>query len=234
MSLRAKLNGVAKQDSSAAAARAKAAIRRLVLDAIGRERAHVFDAFAGSGQMHDAVWHAAASCTGCDLRFFRDPRRAFVADNRRVLRNIGLAQFSIFDLDAYGSPWEQVIIIASRRRLAEGESLGLVLTEGAGMKMKFGDLPLALTQLSGVRGQPGVARQQDAIIDRAILRAAAMMGGAVRQRWQADGRTGSAMRYIGLVIRGEMSGSLTTAALRSDQAAVQCGRTGPPCDQDGD
>jgi hypothetical protein len=55
------------------------------------------------------------------------------ADNRRVMRTVDLALFSIFDLGSFGLPWVQAIIIADRRRVAAGELLGLVLTEGAGL-----------------------------------------------------------------------------------------------------
>lgn len=132
MRLAAKLAGAAKQDSSPSAVRAKATIRHNVLTAIGAERAHVFDGFAGSGHMFGLVWRHAASCTGCDKRFFRDGRVAFVADNVRVLRAIDLGRFNVFDFDAYGSPWEQITIVLARRRLQTGESIGLVLNGRAG------------------------------------------------------------------------------------------------------
>jgi hypothetical protein len=44
----------------------------------------------------------------------------FCADNTRVLRAIDLSRFSIFDFDAYGSPWVQAVILADRRRVARG------------------------------------------------------------------------------------------------------------------
>lgn len=106
----------AKRESSNIGAKIK--IRENVLLAIGTDRASVFDAFAAAGELHKAVWHRAHSYVGCDLQFFRDDRMAFVADNRRVLRSIDLAQFNLFDLDAFGSPWEQAYIIAKRRPLA--------------------------------------------------------------------------------------------------------------------
>lgn len=182
----------AKRESSNIGAKIK--IRENVLLAIGTDRASVFDAFAAAGELHKAVWHRAHSYVGCDLQFFRDDRMAFVADNRRVLRSIDLAQFNLFDLDAFGSPWEQAYIIAKRRPLAIGERLGLVLTEGSALGVDF-------RRMAGM----GMGRGQDWLINRAVDRIAAMMHAAVVHRWQAVGKMGSRMYYIGLVLEGRLA-----------------------------
>lgn len=194
--------GPGKTDNNPQAFRAKVAIRRNVLAAIGADAA-VFDAFAGAGEMYSAVWKDAAHYTGCDQKPQRDGRLMFCADNRRVMRAIDLAPFSVFDFDSYGSPWVQAIILADRRRVAAGEQLGLVLTEGAGFAYKSNIVPEAIALLTGLRtGIVGLSKKQDAVIDRAIAGLARRMGCEIVKRWQAEGRTGSAMRYIGLVLRG--------------------------------
>ncbi len=204
MGMASHVKNLTKRNNTSVATSAKITIRRNVLDVIGADRAQVFDAYAGDGHMYRGVWSSAAGYIGCDLKFYSDDRKAFVADNRRVLRTIDLAPFNLFDLDAYGSPWEQLCIIAARRRLAAGESFGLVLTEGDGLKLKMGGMPIALSQLAGVRDKmPGLATAQSDIINRAIARIATMMGGTVTRRWEAVGKTGSAMRYIGLVLLGD-------------------------------
>ena len=121
---RFKRANIGKSDNTAEAEWAKITIRRNVLAEVGAEHASVFDAFAGEGRMHAAVWCEAARYVGCDTRFFTDDRPAFVADNRRVLRAIDLAAFNVFDLDSYGSPWEQAYIIA------RGASSGRVNASG--------------------------------------------------------------------------------------------------------
>ena len=190
-------------DNNPQAFKAKVQIRHNVLESM-TERVHVFDAFAGSGKMYDAVWKAAKDYTGCDLEWKRDSRRMFAADNRRVLRSIDLGPFNLFDLDAYGSPWHQAIIIADRRRVPPGELLGLVLTEGAGLSYKANVVPAAIAELTGLRtGVVGAfRRKQDAVINRAIAGLAKRMSCDVVKRWQAEGKTGAAMRYIGLLLRG--------------------------------
>lgn len=196
--------GGTKTDNHPQARKAKVVLRQNVLAAIGA-KAVVFDAFAGSGEMYSAVWKNAAAYTGCDLKPQSDGRLMFCADNRRVLRAIDLAKFSVFDFDAYGSPWEQAIILADRRRVKAGEKIGLLLTEGAGLGYRFNNVPQAISVLTGIRaGGVGMGRRQDDIIDRAIAGLAKRMHCTVEKRWQADRNTGGApMRYIGLVLTGK-------------------------------
>lgn len=54
---------------------AKVKIRENVLEAIGAEKASIFDAFAGDGLLWRRVWHRAGRYVGCDLRWVRDDRR---------------------------------------------------------------------------------------------------------------------------------------------------------------
>lgn len=198
-----------KTDTGLRAVPAKIEIRRRVLEAITPARAMVFDAFAGTGQMWAEVWQHAAGYVGCDERWHKDARCCFVADNRRVLRCLNLQPFTIFDLDAYGSPWEQALILAARRRLAPRERLGLVLTEGTWTKTRMGNgWPGALRQAVGIA--PHVAAVQhgltqtmhDDLIHRAVRAIARQMQGQLVRQWRAIGMTGTRMRYLGLILEG--------------------------------
>jgi len=191
----------AKTDNSGIGLAAKVTIRENVMAVI--DRPAVFDAFAGEGVLFRRVWHRAASYVGCDLTWFRDERLMFVADNHRVMRAIDLSAFNVFDFDAWGSPWDHVLILAARRPLAKGERIGLVLTEGSALKLKMGALPTGLVVLSAIRPRlDGAARAHDDIIDRAFAGMCRRMHCRIVKRWQARTRTGSAMRYIGLVLEG--------------------------------
>ena len=195
--------GPGKTDNNRQAFRAKVEIQRRVLEVVGRDVV-VFDAFAGSGEMYSAVWKVAKGYTGCDLKPQRDGRLMFAADNRHVLRVANLAEFSLFDLDAYGSPWHQAIIIADRRRVAPGELFGLVLTEGGGFAYKSNIIPEAIGLLTGLKtGIVGLSKKQDAVIAKAIAGLARRMNCTIEKQWQAEGKTGAAMRYIGLVLKGK-------------------------------
>lgn len=194
---------VQKLDNSEARVEDKINIRESVLAEIGSE-ASVFDAYAGEGNMHAAVWSKARHYVGCDLRMFMDHRKAFVADNSRVMRAVDLTQFNIFDFDAYGSPWTLVHILAHRRPVQPGEKIGIVLTDGSFLALKNGTPPKALMNTAGVKGKhQDMIRHIDEIISAAIVKTAQRMSCSIERRWQAIGIGRSMMRYTGLVLRGK-------------------------------
>jgi hypothetical protein len=179
----------------------KVEIRHSVMTWLTPERTHVFDAFAGSGEMYRQVWREAASYVGCDEKWHNDDRLCFVGDNHRVLRAIDLTPFTCFDLDAYGSPWDQFGIIAARRPLQPGERFGLVLTEGTWLKTRAKD------PVRGLRGAlprklvtPIPYSVHDALIARTLRSLVASMGGRIANTWIAIGETGAKVRYVGLVL----------------------------------
>lgn len=127
--------GGVKTDNNPAAFTAKVMIRRNVLSTVGKDSA-VFDAFGGTGKMYSEVWKDAGSYTGCDMKPQRDSRLMFCADNRRVMRAIDLTSFNVIDLDSYGSPWEQAIIIAELRRVAPGRAVRADPHRGRGLRLQ--------------------------------------------------------------------------------------------------
>ena len=135
-----------KVHNTPSATAAKVALRQHVLDRVSPAR--VLDAFCGGGVMYGAVWRKAKAYVPCDSARWApgDPVR-FVCDNRRLLRCLDLGDFNVFDFDAFGSPWEQVLILAARRRWGTGEKGGLVLTDGSALKTRWGALPAALAEL---------------------------------------------------------------------------------------
>lgn len=126
----------------------KIELRRKLLAAIPEPR--VLDAFRGSGVIAGKVYHSVASYTPCDMVWHRDGKPQFVCDNKRLLRHLDLREFNLFDFDAYGSPWPLVEILAFRRPLTCGETIGLALTDGSSMKARLGRMERALASLSGV------------------------------------------------------------------------------------
>jgi hypothetical protein len=196
-----RLSGVVKVDNHPRSEGDKARLRELVLAAVN---APVFDAFAGDGTMYRRVWHAAPGYVGCDLRWFaEDPRPAYVADNRRVLRCIDLNSFGIFDLDAYGSPWECALIIAGRRTVRPGERIGFALTEGTYTKLKMGAAPKALAELCGMKPHTvGLGQAFDDLIATALRGLARRMGCSIERLWRARGKSAAHVVYLGVVLEG--------------------------------
>lgn len=195
-----------KVDNNPQAFAAKVDIRRRVLRTLGTRDARVFDAYAGAGELYSAVWKDAAAYTGCDLRHVPmrgDVRLMFAADNKRVLRAVDLGAFNIFDLDAYGSPWEQALIIAERRRVAPGEVIGFAITEGGGIPYKANIVPAPVAILARLKpGIVGLNRKMETIVERCLVGVAQRMNCTIEKRWQARGKTGAAMLYTGCVMRG--------------------------------
>lgn len=203
------MKAFAKVHNAESGWKAKVEIRQRVLEQLGPAQCRVFDAFAGAGLMWSAVWRQAATYVGCDERWHQDDRCCFAADNRRVLRCLDLSAFNCFDFDAFGSPWEQAIILAVRRPpLRRGERLGLVLTEGTSLKTALSSeragLPAALRQAAGLTrtADVGGGRLHDELIARALAGVVRRMNGQVVKQWRAIGTTGAKMRYVGVVVEG--------------------------------
>jgi hypothetical protein len=138
-----------KRDNHPAALKAKVDLRLRVAAEI--EKPRVLDLFCGRGEMYRAAWRdVAIEYVGCDSRPWlpTDPPR-FVADNRRLLRSLDIGRFNIFDLDAYGAPWEQLELLAHWRQWNVGERGGLVVTDGGIAYGRFGGMPKALARLVG-------------------------------------------------------------------------------------
>lgn len=197
-----------KLDNNPQARAAKIDIRRRALAAIGADQAHVFDAFAGAGELYAEVWKDAASYTGCDLKYAPmrgDQRLMFAADNRRVLRSIDLAPFNVFDLDAYGSPWEQALIISARREVKESERVAFAITNGDGRAFTIRanlPLPYAIRELASLRGDvAGVGKNADQIQDRILVGLAKRMRCRIEKRWQARGKTALVLYTAVVMVR---------------------------------
>lgn len=182
--------GPSNKENHPSAKLAKIELRRSVLDAIGAEKCRVLDCFAGSGNMWKAVWVDAAGHVGCDQRWLpKSEHRAFVCDNRRLLRCLDLSDWNVFDLDARGSPWEQAVILAARRKLSAGEAVGLVLTDGTMMQAKLGKVERNLARLAGVSPDlAGAHRQWERLTRAALYSLARQMGGEVSRLWVAEDR----------------------------------------------
>ena len=185
----------------------KADMRRRLLTAV--RPARVLDCCAGvEGVMHREAWHAADAYLGIDLGWRQwDPRPRMVCDNRVALRTLDLAAWNVFDVDTYGHPWEQLIILAARRRWARGEVGGVAAT--IPLSGGWGGTSAALAELLG---QPAICMHGMSL---AVVEEAAMAGvraflarAGVRatRQWKAGRASGTgkqAMLYTALVFEGK-------------------------------
>lgn len=173
---------MAKVENNAKGKVAKIALRQRAF-AFVREagEVRVFDAFAGSGTMWREVWKRADAYVGCDVRPIYDVQRAlFVCECERVMRAIDLAAFNVFDLDAFGSPWLQAYILSARRRLAPGERVAVLTTDGAKLHARFNNhLEPCFAHLAGQQadGAVGLHAQWPGLTSAALTRVGELMGG---------------------------------------------------------
>lgn len=146
-------HGWMADDNRPHALETKFQLRRQALELIGADNAHVLEVFAGQhGRMHAEVWHQAKSCTGLDIHFeLSDPRTRYVGDSLRLLRQIELSAYNIFDIDPWGDPWHALYLIAKRRVWKSGERVCLTVTDGAWMKLRTGEVTAGVIGLVGVR-----------------------------------------------------------------------------------
>ena len=182
---------------------AKVAMRQRILEQV--KPANVLDLFCGHRTLWRQVWQFAENYVGCDARPWEltEPAR-FVCDNRRLLRCLDLSAFNVFDLDAFGSPWEQVIILAARRKWAAGERGALVVTDGSTLKTRWGQLPRALALLIGVsETKMGATTTGAEEIRRIALAGFARRSGVkILRHWEATGPRPACLYYAAMCFEG--------------------------------
>ena len=127
------------------------------------------------------------------------------ARNLRLLRALDLERFNVFDLDAYGAPWDAATILAARRALAEGETVGLALTDGAMMKARLGGVAHSMAFLAGVSPTlPGAYRDWERLTRAALAEMARRMGGDLVDMRAAD-QSARCMYYCAALFRHRSS-----------------------------
>lgn len=196
--------------SASAAHPKKVELRRLVLEHI--RPARVFEAFSGLGDMWSGAWRDAQSYTGCDIRplTLDEPMARMCCDNLVALRCLDLSLFNVFDFDAFGSPWDQVLVLANRRKWKRGERGALVLTDGSSMKIRYGELPHSMARLVGCgtkcSAKTGVAEEMQRL---ALLGFAKRAGVKIVKLWRftgnGSGKGDQRMTYSTALLEGATS-----------------------------
>lgn len=196
----------------------KAKIRENALDALG-EQAVVLDAYAGPGAMWEAVYKPrGALYVGCDKQWYKDARLMYVCDNRRLLRAIDLAPFNVFDLDAFGSPWDCALIIARRRIIAPGERVAMFLTDGAKMGATRSSFSRALAHFAKIDRVPPSFLYAD-VTAKAVVGLADEMRCEIVHSQYIEGRKMPKVRYYALVLRGREAPVAATSPEPAPKAA---------------
>lgn len=187
----------------------------------------ILDCFAGQGAMWQHLYRTlpGAEYLGLEKRSVPTTERCVMKiDNIIFLGTDDLSRWNVFDLDAFGSPWEQWALLSQRRRIAKGERIAVFFTDGTEFTTRMGNPPTALRELVGIplsmgktmgnfMGKmdrtltiiPGCHRHAEQIRVQALRCGVAAMGGDIHKALVARGKRGSGMFYGGVVIKKKRS-----------------------------
>ena len=190
-----KFRGVKTNNAKTAA---KKMIRESVISKIGA--LPVLEVFCGNGEMYGSVWNKCESYTGIDIVKYFDERNTICGDAVKAVTSIDLSAYSIFDIDAYGSPYTILDIITSR--IQTGKEYGFIITDGTQMDLKLGRICKGIRSLSRIDFH--IAKRahkiHDDIISDIIETLEARLKGKVKNFIIANGKTGAAMKYYAFTI----------------------------------
>jgi hypothetical protein len=128
-------------------------------------------------------------------------------DNQLALRALDLTRFNVFDFDAFGSPWNQALLLAHRRKWKRGEQGAIVLTDGSSMKIRYGELPHAMANLIGCDPKCSAKTSIASNMQRLALQGFARRAGVkLTKLWRFEGngsgKGGQTMTYIAALLEG--------------------------------
>jgi len=189
----------------------KAELRRWLIGQLGFTR--VLDCFAGRGEMWSRVYQQSEFYLGLDMKVsWADTRRMIACDSRRYLRHrdTDLARFNLFDLDAFGSPYEHLAIICSRIKPAA--RVGFCLTDGLGFNAAVNSNDGGLLAHVGLRRHSRTRTQHELraeISETSIRKSLAAAGLRIVEARQAEKQKSSVMimRYIALLCEPQTDAS---------------------------
>ena len=115
---------------------------------LNMKNSNVLEVYCGSGEMYNAVWYKAEKYTGIDKVKFFDKRHTICGDAEKAIRLVDINDYNIFDIDAYGSPYEILDYIVGKIDL-KNKKIGFVVTDGVNMDLKLGRVCKGLRRFIG-------------------------------------------------------------------------------------
>ncbi len=192
-----KFNGVKTNNAKTSV---KAELRQYLLDAIDKPK--VLEVFCGDGEMYRTVWHEADKYTGIDIIKYFDERHTICGDARKSLRVIDdLSEYNIFDIDAYGSPYDVLDDILTLEPDLK-KPVAFCITDGVDMDLKLGRVCKGLRKFIGYEHH--IAKRannlHDSFIKMVCDEVARRLNGKITSFKIATGKTGAAMKYYAFII----------------------------------
>jgi hypothetical protein len=177
---------------------AKKDIREFVMSQIAKQS--VLEVFSGLGEMYNSVWHKADDYQGIDKVKVFDSRDTLCGDVHKLIRRADVQRFNIFDIDAYGSPYEILDYITQTIRPCG--DVAFVLTDGTNMDLKLGRVCKGIRNFVGIENH--ILKRASVIHDDIIGMIAKEIARRLKMRIMsmriARGKTGSSMRYWAITL----------------------------------
>lgn len=191
-----KFNGVKTNNAKTTV---KKELRMSVFEGIENQK--VLEIFCGAGEMYNAVWKDADKYTGIDKVKFFDVRHTICGDAEKGLRLIDVNDYNIFDIDAYGSPYE-ILNYILEKLTEENRRIGFVVTDGIDMDLKLGRLCSGLRRFVGYDHH--IAKRahilHDEFINIVLEKIKERLKGEIVNFKIAHGTKGSSMRYYSFIV----------------------------------
>lgn len=182
---------------------AKKELRQSVFSEIKNQK--VLEVFCGSGEMYHAVWKYAEMYTGIDKVKFFDERHTICGDAEKAIRLVNVNDYNIFDIDAYGSPYEILNYIIDKID-DSNRKIGFVITDGINMDLKLGRVCLGLRRF--VDYDHHIAKRahilHDEFIKIVLERIKERLKGNISSFKIAHGNKGSNMRYYSFIVNRDV------------------------------
>lgn len=159
----------------------------------------VLECFCGKGEMFDAVWKSALWYEGIDIEAQNDNRTVHLGDCALILKKLNIENFDVFDIDAYGSPYECLqIIIKKIKKLKKLKTYYFFITDGIDIDLRMGNIENFFGLLSGlsIKKLNNAHLLHDYFINKIIKNLCVEIGGTLLESMMARGKAGSGMRYI--------------------------------------
>jgi hypothetical protein len=162
--------------------------------------ASVLEVFCGSGEMYRYVWSSAQNYIGIDKNKYFDERKTICGDAEKIIRKVDLSEFNIFDIDAYGSPYEIADYITLN--IPQSDKLAFIFTDGVEMDLRMGRICKGIRAMTGLDGH--VLKKANLIHCDLIKKTIETIEQRLKMRVIltriAKGVTGSKMHYWAIVL----------------------------------
>lgn len=172
----------------------------------------VLEVFCGDGQMYKEVWKLSKRYTGIDKVKFFDDRHTICGDAEKITSNINFFEYDVFDIDAYGSPYNVLYNLLPGIKRANKKQVYFAITDGTNMDLKMGRISRGLRKIIGINTRiiKNAHIMHNQLIAEVVDSVASYLGGHVQQFKLAHVKSGSAVRYyVFSILVNDVAESLT-------------------------